>query len=712
MRSWLRRLAAGVAFAATGIAFAIYVVGPRVLNPFDVSWLKGDPATGYLGWAFFRLEDHLSLPLGWTSSLGYPLGEPIAYLDAMPLVAAVLWPFRQILPTAFQYLGAWFALCVILQFYFGYRISRRLTGGHRLTGILGGLLFMMAPPFIWRASEHFALTSHWLILAAFDFYFAAGKRISRGQAAAAILLCFIAGGINPYITAMVLLVLAAAYLRWVIAAENEADRNTASRVAFAAIGIGFSIMAAVAAFLLFGFLRPGDAGYAGAGYKIYSMNLLAPFDPLLFPGLLWDALPVLSSEQSEGYNYLGLGVIVLGLAALAFQPLILKPLFQRDAIPGWLIFAVALLLALSLKASAGSIVLYDLAVPDSALNALRAFRASGRLFWPAFYLILCCVIAASYAAFGGKARTALLLALLVQFFDLRTMHIGIREGWSAASAAAFTDGQDWQAAVRSHRHLVVVPPWQCGPGSPGGFPGYWTFGKLAARHGMTINSFYAGRNSPKQLAYFCGAQLADIESNGFRADTAYVYNSLKSIGATNTRDHFCRSLDGVVLCSLVSGKKGIGPGIADDIAALPADGVLSFRAADDSARPFLGDGWSTSEPWGRWTDGATASLVMRVKDNVRGAELTFSLKPFVPPGRVSRVELTANGRNIANWSFDAGGERDIAVHLPADAIGAGGVVTLRFHLPDADYPQEFGLPRDDRKLALGLTGLRVTQKDN
>jgi len=31
------------------------VVGPQALNPQNIAWLEqGDPATHYLGWAFFR----------------------------------------------------------------------------------------------------------------------------------------------------------------------------------------------------------------------------------------------------------------------------------------------------------------------------------------------------------------------------------------------------------------------------------------------------------------------------------------------------------------------------------------------------------------------------------------------------------------------------------------------------------------------------------
>ncbi len=561
MKSWLGRLAAGGLFVATGIAFAMYVVGARVLNPFDISWLGGDSATGYLGWKFFRQEEHLSFPLGWASKLGYPLGEPIAYLDSLPLVAMMFWPFRHLLPSDFQYIGPWFALCVILQFYFGYRISKRLTGGHPLPAILGGLLFMTAPPFNWRSIGHFPLAGHWLILAAFDFYLSTGKRISRGQMAAAGLLCFVAGGINPYITAMVLLVVFAAYLRWLIAADQEPQQSRLARILFAALGTALSLGLAASALLTFGFLRPGESGaYAGGGYKIYSMNLLAPIDPWDFPGLLWSGLPI-SLNQYEGYNYLGLGIVLLGLAALAWRPSIVKGLFGRSAMAGWLIFVVSLFLALSLKATVGTIVLYDISVPDSVLNLLGAFRASGRLFWPAFYLILCCIIGASYAAFGSAARTALLLALLVQIFDLRSMHVALRENWARGSSAAFTDEPVWQEVGRKHRHLIVIPAWQCSKDTPGGFPGYWIFGKLAADYGMTINSFYAGRDTPKQLAYLCKKQPADIEVNGLEADSAYVFGSAAPVFSTQTRGHYCGRLNGVVLCSIVEGQQGIAPDI-------------------------------------------------------------------------------------------------------------------------------------------------------
>ena len=45
-----------------GFAFAVHVVGFRVINPFDTTWLSGEASHSYLGRAFFRHES--AVPLG------------------------------------------------------------------------------------------------------------------------------------------------------------------------------------------------------------------------------------------------------------------------------------------------------------------------------------------------------------------------------------------------------------------------------------------------------------------------------------------------------------------------------------------------------------------------------------------------------------------------------------------------------------------------
>src|SRR5579863_351320 len=90
----IKKWSGGFFFVITGIAFATYVLGVRVIDPTNTSWLSWDSADAHLGWQFFRNEEYLSFPLGWSSSIGYPKGVAIAYFDSIPLVATLFWPFR------------------------------------------------------------------------------------------------------------------------------------------------------------------------------------------------------------------------------------------------------------------------------------------------------------------------------------------------------------------------------------------------------------------------------------------------------------------------------------------------------------------------------------------------------------------------------------------------------------------------------------------
>jgi hypothetical protein len=536
------------------------VLGARVINPTNTSWLSWDSATADLGWLFFRNEQHLSFPLGWSSSIGYPKGVAIAYFDSIPLVATLLWPFRNWLPADFQYLGPWWAFCAVLQFYFGYRICKHFATKDKASCICGGLLFMLASPFIWRGSGHFALSSQWLILAAIDFYLTSGARLSRRLITGGALLCFVAGGINPYLAFMTQMLVAAGYLKSFVTRQVSSTTSDYATIGRIFCGFALSVAAMIFALSIFGFLRSSDAGdYAGIGYRYYSMNLLAPIDPYQYGSLLLKPQPI-NEGQYEGYNYFGLGVLLLGAVSLLRCPsTIIGKTFQREAIPLWLVVITSLFLALSLKATVGHTVLYDVQVPAALFKLLSAFRSSGRLFWPAFYVLLSGVVGSAVIAFGKRSSFLIFYAVLIQFGDLNGLCKAIHDHWSESTASVFTDEPIWQKAASAHKHLVVIPAWQCGArDSAGGDAGFWIFGKLAAEHGMTLNSFYTGRTSQNQIQYFCIDQPSDIVRNGLDDDTAYVFKDLSYISSLNLNDHFCRKLDGVILCSKDSANRGLG----------------------------------------------------------------------------------------------------------------------------------------------------------
>lgn len=527
-----------------GAALAWTLFGGHVINPFDTSWLTSDPGDSQVGWSFFRHEPAWHFPLLWSGALGYPLGVSTAYWDIIPPLALVFRLLAPVLPAEFQYFGLYAVLCCGLQSWFGLRWGRRLAPGAPLAATFAGLLFATAPPLVFRFyAGHFALASHWQILAALICLhdLQTGARVFPRFLG----LCLLAAAINPYLLAMVLLIATVA-----LATTREPGAIRLRRIAILAAG-GLLMMIVV------GFVILGDHAYAAGGYGQCSMNLLAPIDPAGFRAILLPRLPVMFDRQIEGYNYLGLGILALAAAALARRPALLRVALSDSAAASRMIVLVSLLLALSSYATIGGHVLYNAPLPKPVLQLLASFRSSGRLFWPGYYVLIGAVIAAGLRAFPGPVGTVILAAALaLQLADTASLWTATRARWTAPVPPSPLHDPVWQALGRTSRHLVVLPAWQCDPirdgawVTPGGIDGYQIFGDLAVEQGMTLNSFYAPRLSDAQRRYFCHDQAAMIEHDGPAAATAYVFNPGEPLAVrlAAAPGMICNPRDGLILC--------------------------------------------------------------------------------------------------------------------------------------------------------------------
>src|SRR5262245_44229876 len=97
--------------AIVGTIIFFTVVGPRVLQPTNISWLSvSDRATHYLGWDFFR-NSPWTFPIGLNPRYGLELSSTIVFSDSVPLLAFLFKPFTVILPEPFQYFGLWIYAC-------------------------------------------------------------------------------------------------------------------------------------------------------------------------------------------------------------------------------------------------------------------------------------------------------------------------------------------------------------------------------------------------------------------------------------------------------------------------------------------------------------------------------------------------------------------------------------------------------------------------
>jgi hypothetical protein len=302
----------------------------------------------------------------------------------------------------------------------------------------------------------------------------------------------------------------------------------------------------------FGFLTLGAMPtIAGGGYGAYSMNLLAPLNPS-GSSIIFRSFAVLPLQAYEGYNYLGAGIIALGVLCLVRGPTILINLWRRPIRPLVVMSLFLFVVALSARIVVGQKVIATIPLPSTVINLLAAFRSSGRFFWPVHELLTLGALVGSLLTLRTRwaARTALLAAFCLQFFDL----LPIRE--SIAHESSFFErtplnSSEWWALAKSNKHLLILPARQCDSlHTPGGDPAWPWFAGLAAKTGMTLNSVHAARFSGPSNDYNCKSLPLEVAQGKLQDDTAYVLSDrLLLLAIARDRTHFCRRVDDFNLCT-------------------------------------------------------------------------------------------------------------------------------------------------------------------
>ena len=143
----------------------------------------------------------------------------------------------------------------------------------------------------------------------------------------------------------------------------------------------------------------------------------------------------------------------------------------------------------------------------------------------------------------------------------------------------------------------------------------------------------------------------------------------------------------------------------------PLGSTIDFSAAG-TGEAYTREGWSTPEPWGRWSTGKQASLRFKLKPALAaGAEVKVEMRvsAFVT-GRnpEQRVDVEANGSLVKQLLFTTatGGDKP---HDESFTVtpGPDGELKLVLRTPDATSPAKLGVSGDTRKLGIGLVSLSI-----
>ena len=486
------------------IAFFL-VVGPRALNPTNVAWLgELDTATYYLGWVFFR-NSAWSFPIGLNPTYGLELSNAILYSDSNPLLAFLFKPFALLLPEPFQYFGIWLLTCFVLQAWFSWKLLGLISDSVAIR-ILGVGLVVFAPPMIFRMGEHLNLAGHFFIVAA--LYLALNKKLeNRRLAWGAILLA--TALVHTYLLAMVALVWAADLAGKTI--ENKLSiRETVNEFAVMLALIGIACWQA-------GYFSVGK-GLSTWGYGFYRMNLLSILDPSGWSHTLKD-IPEKEGDY-EGFNFLGLGVIFLLVCALPaafsgrtkFVSAIRKFPLLFMLLVGFTVFSVSNNVGFGLHE-----FVYPL--PDLVLQGANVFRASGRIFWPVFYMIVFVAIFLVVRGYDKPAAVFILgLALVIQIADTSAGWSSIRKklmtepksAWSTPLADPF-----WGKAAEKYKKVRRIQP-------SNNAPQWKTIAAYAAQNGLATDSVYLARVGKSALALSQSKASTALRTGRYEPDALYI----------------------------------------------------------------------------------------------------------------------------------------------------------------------------------------------
>lgn len=449
--------------ALIGVVVFLYFFEIEILNPKNITWLtEGDRLQNYLGSYAFRADDW-HFPLLKTTLIAYPEGVSIIYTDSNPLFSLLFKLLRPIFSAEDQFFGIWLLFCWTLQGTLSYLVVKRLTANN-LYALISALLLCILPAMFHRIM-HVNLVAFWVILWAIYVYLIDDDKHKLKEGL--FVLVFLIGVlIHGYFFIMSLLIASVWYIKRCIFFLKKKEYKKLALYVLRLLGYSFFFFLCL---WCLGFFYNAPIHNGSMGFGTYSMNLLSPFDPQkrVFSSLLPN-LPHNKWQSVEGYQYLGLGVILLYmvvaflmlvklwnnvkksliygmsglfivgfiimtiyfpiyhaailLASVLFLILILDDYFKTRNVLIWLFIPaiLSLVFALSHKVFLGEVRVLKYSIIESGFGSklFQMIRSSGRFFWVTNFVLLLVSISFLYGYIKKYSIVVIGLCITVQFVDL------------------------------------------------------------------------------------------------------------------------------------------------------------------------------------------------------------------------------------------------------------------------------------------------------
>ena len=515
-----------------GLSFA-GVVGFQTLPPWNISWLlngvNGDMLQAYIGWNFFR-KDKWRMPLGDNPNWGLEISNSIVYTDSIPLLALPMKLFNPLFSGSFQYFGLWLFLCFILQSVFAWKLIS-LYSDNIVTLYSGTLLFVFSPIMLNRSNLHLALTGHFLLLS--TLYFTLNKSLKLAK-----LKWFLLILASLLVHAYLFLIVCFFYTLF-LKKEFQASRNLFRILpSFLSTTVAVLFVAYLAGYFV---VRP-NSDY-GPRFGIFRWNLASPGNPDGWSVFLQG---IINREgNGEGFSYLGAGVLLLLVSStlISFQKLpdIISILQRNKSLA--IVSGLLAVLAASHEVAIANFR-FSIPLPESVVDFLSIFRASGRLIWIVIYLMIIFLIHQLQRHLNLKWFLGIMLcAAIFQIIDTS-------DGWrdlfnrdSKPRTVLINQSPIWSQLRKHYSTIRVVP-------ESNEYPHAIQIGLIASQLNMRTNAVYVARADILEVKKSASETMSELQNSVGNEGILYILTTQqleKYRGKSSSNEMTIISLDGLNL---------------------------------------------------------------------------------------------------------------------------------------------------------------------
>lgn len=390
---FLKKNANQIFVILSAAVFSWLIVGPKALNPKNISWIQGDNWASYVASKYW-LNSPWHLPIG--SNPGYGMENSTAITYTGPSYPILIFQKLFRIDSDYQLFGIWIALNILLLIYFSFKFALKFSGLAFHSAVFS--ILCIAPFFLLRVQMHLWLISFFLIFMAM-IEATKTREMGKKPTARFVLLLVLSYVINIYLLAMVLLILIGGIVYFSCHFGIEL-KKLAVRFLFSVVSLAIVSMVLDGTFTKYAsnftprsILTPSYGAHPG--------NLLGFVNPdngLISEGLGWGfsqqnfsitgaSLGNIAGDY-EGYSYLGLGSILLVFLAVTISWKDILAFVKNKSNHFLLIYITLICLFIfTFRVGFGRFE-SEFPFPVHLNYMLSVFRSSGRFYWILAYLLL------------------------------------------------------------------------------------------------------------------------------------------------------------------------------------------------------------------------------------------------------------------------------------------------------------------------------------